>query len=67
MDYLNFMRHKEWAVLLLAIGLVAGCASSKETTSPESVSQQENGNNGDYEAYEDVITDEAQSDEGLRT
>ncbi|GAA5522061.1 zinc-dependent metalloprotease [Aliifodinibius salicampi] len=68
MDYLNFMRHKGWAVLLLSIGLVAGCATSKETTSSgKSASQEENGENGDYKAYEKVITDEAQSDEGLFT
>lgn len=68
MNYLNFFRPKGWAVLLLSIALVAGCASSKQTTSSdEAISQQDNGKNGGYKAYEDVITDEAQSDEGLFT
>ena len=63
MDYSVLGRCKGLAVLLLSAALISGCASSKKTT--EELPSKKEEKKTKFEPYNEVITDEAQTDEGL--
>src|SRR5699024_3663251 len=63
MDYSVLGRCKGLAVLLLSAALISGCASSQKTAKEQSAKKDEK--KSEYEPYEEVITYEAQTDEGL--
>jgi len=59
---------KRMSVMILGVALLSACASSGQTQqSAPSSSQQKNGSDSEngMKAYSEVITDEAESDEGL--
>ncbi len=64
-----FFKNKVALLLILSMGLIAGCASSKsaqkkdgETAASKTSSDDED---GDLKLYSEIITDEAKTDEGL--
>ena len=58
-----------WAIfLVVAVGLIGGCASSKSAQkSGKASASKEEAKDGELKPYDEVITDEAQTDEGLFT
>ncbi len=53
-------------VFLFLLILVAGCAGSKQVAAPEPPKEEEK-KEGDMKAYDEVITEDAESDDGLFT
>ena len=58
-----------WAIfLVVAVGLIGGCASAKSAQkSGKASASKEEAKDGELKPYDEVITDEAQTDEGLFT
>jgi len=53
--------------LLLLFATVAGCAGSRQAAAPSPPAEEKEEPKGDFKAYDEVITDDAESDEGLFT
>ena len=65
MNFSVLRKIKGLAVMLFSIALVAGCASSQKTAKKSASKKSDK--TSKYEPYSEVITDEAQTDEGLFT
>ncbi|WP_395275899.1 zinc-dependent metalloprotease [Halalkalibaculum sp. DA384] len=52
-------------ITMVTAGLLAGCSVFKKTTEKDQRRASSSGEKSDFESYSDVITDEAQTDEGL--
>lgn len=65
---MNSNKYTWAACLLVVLGLIGGCASTKSAQAPgkASASEQED-EKSDLKPYDEVITDEAKSDDGLFT
>ncbi|SMO54830.1 protein of unknown function [Fodinibius sediminis] len=63
MIFSNLTDNKRAVSVLLMVLLLAGCTSTRKTAQQPASSKQ--ADKSEYEAYDKVITDEAESDEGL--
>ncbi|MCW9707480.1 zinc-dependent metalloprotease [Fodinibius salsisoli] len=67
MNNLVFKQLQGWALLTLSVVLFSACASTNKATKESTASSKKEQKDNGYKSYDEVITDEAQTDEGLFT